>query len=126
MERTKIENGNTYIIKTDPVTGIESTSTHTTRPKLTISKGRVALKFHHELSEADRAPYFKYAEQIAKMVGEPEFTLRGKFGVDSDTGIEYLRLTTKGKKQKRPYSFRITDGEVAEFITEKPLTSAVG
>lgn len=99
---------------------IEFTNTHTNRPKLTISKGRVALKFHHALPEADRAPYFKYAEQIAKVVGEPEFTLRGKFGVDTDTDIEYLRLTTKGKRQKRPYYFRITDGEVVEYIPEKP------
>lgn len=104
---------------------IEITDTHTARPKLTIAKDRIAFKFHHQFSQEDRAPYLKYGEQIAKMVGRPEFTFRGKFGI-TDNGTEYIRLTTKGKQQRRAYYFRLVDGEVIEHIPQKPLTTAEG
>jgi len=59
---------------------IEITETKTKKPKLTISStGRIALKFHQQSTEEQRAPYIKYAKLLAAKIKKPEFTLRGKF-----------------------------------------------
>ena len=78
---------------------VEITATKTGKPKLTVAKGRVALKFHQDLPDEERAPYIRYAELIAAKIGEPEFTLRGKF-------METSILLRGGKKS---YYFKLAE-----------------
>jgi hypothetical protein len=92
---------------------IEITETKTNKPKLTVAKNRVALKFHHQLSQEERAPYTQYAMTIAKQIGEPEFTLRGKFATSKD-GVDYITLTGKGKR-KEGRSMKFTLSENGEY-----------
>ena len=96
---------------------IEITDTRTNHPKLTIAKDRIALKFHQTLSPEKRAPYLQYAKQIARQVGNPEYTLRGKFAVTQDA-VEHITLTTKGKH--RGICLRFVKSEKGEYLAKKP------
>ena len=87
---------------------IEVTNTFTKVPKLTIAKGRVALKFNFEFPAEERAPYFRYAELIAKKVGEPKLTLRGKFHLDGDGSLK--GITLKNRESRIQVSF--AEGEI--------------
>jgi hypothetical protein len=87
---------------------IEITDTNTNKPKLTIAKDRVALKFHHQLSQEERAPYMQYAMMIAKQIVEPEFTMRGKFATSKD-GVNYILMTGKGRRKGSSMKFTLSE-----------------
>jgi hypothetical protein len=102
---------------------IEVTNTYTKEPKLTIAKGRVALKFNHQFPDEDRAPYIRYAELIAEKVGEPKRTLRGKFAVDSE-GNKWITL--KDTRKARRVRVSLSETEITLLSDEERKMAKVG